>query len=202
MLPAWGVISAAAARTIGVPVETTSLLVTGTTITQAAEDRADEAVARSPTTPACSSTRYHDNSVAVALLILGVAGGALVLGGTLTATFLALSDARPDFATMGAIGTASRTRRMVAAAYALTVGLVGAVLGAAWFVPGHRGDLPAHQHLVDGAGQTPTRPGLRSPTTSSTCRGCWSSAWSSGCRCWPPSWWPGPPGRGCRWSAG
>jgi len=42
----------------------------------------------------------------------------LVLGGTLTATFLALSDARPDFATMGAIGATPRTRRLVAAAYA------------------------------------------------------------------------------------
>ena len=60
-----------------------------------------------------------------------------MLGGTLTATFLALSDARPDFATMGAVGADPRTRRSVAAAYAGTIGLVGAVLGAAvGFVPG------------------------------------------------------------------
>ncbi len=60
-----------------------------------------------------------------------------MLGGTLTATFLALSDARPDLATLSAVGAAPRTRRGVAAAYALVVGFVGAVLGAAvGFIPG------------------------------------------------------------------
>ena len=49
----------------------------------------------------------------------------LMLGGTLTATFLALSDARPDLATLSAVGASPRTRRGVAAAYAVAVGLVG-----------------------------------------------------------------------------
>ena len=35
----------------------------------------------------------------------------LMLGGTLTATFLALSDARPDLATLSAVGASPRTRR-------------------------------------------------------------------------------------------
>ena len=60
-----------------------------------------------------------------------------MLGGTLTATFLALSDARPDLATLSAVGASPRTRRGVAAAYALVVGAgrraLGAVVG---FVPG------------------------------------------------------------------
>lgn len=64
------------------------------------------------------------------LLVLGVAGGVLMLVGTLTATFLALSDAAPDLATLGAVGAAPRTRRGVGAAYALLVAGVGAVLGA------------------------------------------------------------------------
>ena len=60
-----------------------------------------------------------------------------MLGGTLTATFLALSDARPDLATLSAVGASPRTRRGVAAAYAVVVGFVGAVLGAAvGFIPG------------------------------------------------------------------
>jgi putative ABC transport system permease protein len=60
-----------------------------------------------------------------------------MLGGTLTATFLALSDARPDLATLAAVGAAPRTRRAVAASYAVVVGLVGSVLGAVvGFVPG------------------------------------------------------------------
>jgi putative ABC transport system permease protein len=73
----------------------------------------------------------------IILLVLGVLGGVLMLSGTLTATFLALSDARPDLATLSAVGAAPRTRRGVAAAYALVVGTVGALLGAAvGFIPG------------------------------------------------------------------
>ncbi len=69
-------------------------------------------------------------------ILIGL-GVLLMLGGTLTATFLALSDARPDLATLSAVGAAPRTRRAVAAAYALAVGGVGALLGAAvGFVPG------------------------------------------------------------------
>ena len=73
----------------------------------------------------------------ILLLVLGVLGGVLMLGGTLTATFLALSDARPDLATLSAVGASPRTRRGVAAAYALVVGLVGAALGTVvGFIPG------------------------------------------------------------------
>ena len=70
-------------------------------------------------------------------LVLAALGGVLMLGGTLTATFLALSDARPDLATLAAVGAAPRTRRGIAASYALVVGFVGALLGAVvGFIPG------------------------------------------------------------------
>jgi putative ABC transport system permease protein len=79
----------------------------------------------------------NDNETVIVLGILFGLGAVLMLGGTLTATFLALSDARPDLATLSAVGAAPRTRRGVAAAYALVVGFVGAVLGAAvGFIPG------------------------------------------------------------------
>lgn len=78
-----------------------------------------------------------DGETRIALLVLAALGAVLMLGGTLTATSLALSDARPDLATLSAVGAAPRTRRAVAAAYAGTVGLVGAALGAAvGFIPG------------------------------------------------------------------
>jgi putative ABC transport system permease protein len=78
-----------------------------------------------------------DNETLIVLGILFGLGAVLMLGGTLTATFLALSDARPDLATLSAVGAAPRTRRSVAAAYALVVGFVGALLGAAvGFIPG------------------------------------------------------------------
>ncbi len=85
------------------------------------------------------------NAEKVVLWILFGLAGVLMLGGTLTATFLALSDARPDLATLSAVGASPRMRRAVAAAYAVAVGFVGAVLGAAvGFVPGHRGLVSAH----------------------------------------------------------
>ncbi|MFI2708478.1 FtsX-like permease family protein, partial [Nocardioides sp. CER28] len=69
--------------------------------------------------------------------VLAALGAILMLGGTLTAMFLALSDARPDLATLAAVGAAPRTRRRVAAAYTFVVSFVGAVLGMlVGFVPG------------------------------------------------------------------
>jgi len=79
----------------------------------------------------------NDTETLILLAVLGALGGVLMLGGTLTATFLALSDARPDLATLSAVGAAPRTRRGVAASYALVIGFVGAVMGAAvGFIPG------------------------------------------------------------------
>ena len=84
--------------------------------------------------------------------MLGALGGVLMLGGTLTATFLALSDARPDLATLSAVGAAPRTRRRVAAAYALVIGFVGAVLGAGV------GLHPRHRDLAAADGTAPVAP--------------------------------------------
>jgi putative ABC transport system permease protein len=138
VLPGQGVLSEAAAEKAGVPVETTALLVDGTAIDQSTEDALTEALrVISPSTNVWVERGFHDNTTSVALLLLGVVGGVLMLGGTLTATFLALSDARPDFATMSSVGAAPRTRRLVAASYAMAVGVVGAALGAlVGFVPG------------------------------------------------------------------
>ena len=90
----------------------------------------------------------------ILLLVLGGLGGVLMLGGTLTATFLALSDARPDLATLSAVGASPRTRRGVAASYALVVGLVGALLGAAvGFIPGIAVTYPLTGGQLDGRGR-------------------------------------------------
>jgi putative ABC transport system permease protein len=138
VLPGLGVLSDAAAKKAGVTVETTALLADGTTIDQSAEDALTEALRGiNPSAGVWVERGFHDNSTSVALLLLGVVGGVLVLGGTLTAAFLALSDARPDFATMSSVGAAPHMRRLVAASYALAVGVVGAALGAlVGFVPG------------------------------------------------------------------
>ncbi|MEV5000581.1 FtsX-like permease family protein [Nocardioides sp. LML1-1-1.1] len=90
--------------------------------------------------------------VKVIRAVLVALGLVLMLGGTLTATFLALSDARPDLATMAAVGARPRTRRAVAASYAAVVGFVGALLGApVGFVPGLAVSRPLTQDFDTGA---------------------------------------------------
>lgn len=95
----------------------------------------------------------------VTLLVLVILGTVLMLGGTLTATFLALSDARPDLATLSAVGAAPRTRRLVAAAYAFVIGGIGALLGAiVGFVPGIAATWPLTSDVwgEPGTGSTHT----------------------------------------------
>jgi putative ABC transport system permease protein len=85
----------------------------------------------------------------IVLWILFGLAAVLMIGGTLTATFLALSDARPDLATLSAVGASPRTRRGVAAAYAVAVGFVGAALGAAvGFIPGVAVSYPLTRSYV------------------------------------------------------
>ncbi|WP_203338268.1 ABC transporter permease [Nocardioides limicola] len=85
----------------------------------------------------------EDRSILIAKLLLGLLGGVLMLGGTITATALALADARPDLATMSAVGAPPRTRRRIATSYAVVVSLTGALLGVVvGFVPGWAISVP------------------------------------------------------------
>lgn len=134
-----GVIAPSVAHKAGVAPETVGLLASGTTISKQQEADVNEVMGGLTDNAYFYVERgYQDsNATKILLLILGCLGGVLMLGGTLTATFLALSDARPDLATLSAVGAAPRTRRGVAAAYAVVIGLVGAVLGAlVGFIPG------------------------------------------------------------------
>ena len=88
----------------------------------------------------------------IQLVLLGVVV-TLVLGGTLAATSLALSEARPDLTTLGQVGARPRTRRLVAGGYALVIGLVGAVLGTlAGTVPGVAAAVPLTRGFSRGPG--------------------------------------------------
>jgi putative ABC transport system permease protein len=137
--PSQAVLPASIAQRAGLSPRPVGLLLDGTPLTGAQEATLREAL----TGLDPSSYLYVERGYQIAgnekvvLWILFGLGGVLMLGGTLTATFLALSDARPDLATLSAVGASPRTRRGVAAAYAVSVGLVGAVLGAAvGFIPG------------------------------------------------------------------
>jgi putative ABC transport system permease protein len=148
-----GIVPPTLADELGLTTATTALVV-APTISEAAQEDLAEALA----TVAGAGELYvergfvPDPAVRILQWVLAVLGGVMMLGGTLTATFLALSDARPDLATMAAVGARPRTRRRVAAAYALVVGLVGALLGAPiGLVPGLAVSRPLSR---DGDGAT------------------------------------------------
>ena len=125
-------------RPLGLEAATTALVLSGD-VTADEERNAREALAALPAQPTLYVERGYQrpDEVVIIQLVLGGLGAVLMLGGTLTATFLALSDARPDLATLAAVGASPRTRRGVASSYALVVGLVGALLGAlVGLVPG------------------------------------------------------------------
>lgn len=136
--PSATILPTSLADDLGLDVVTSSVVLTGDLDVET-ETRITEAVGAVADNSYVYVERGYQRppNALIILLVLGSLGGVLMLGGTLTATFLALSDARPDLATLSAVGAAPRTRRRVAASYALVVGFVGAVLGAAvGFVPG------------------------------------------------------------------
>lgn len=129
--PAQGVLSTPVAERLATPVADVALFLPGPVGAEQERDLREVVGGAAPEVSVYAERGYQppDETVIVQLVLAGL-GAVLMLGGTLTATFLALSDARPDLATLSAVGAAPRTRRGVAAAYALVVGLVGAVLGA------------------------------------------------------------------------
>ena len=115
-----------------------STVVDGVPIGRAAEERINESLDVLGDSTFLRVERGPDDSdLRVVLALLGAVGAVLVLGGTLTATLLALSEARPDFGTLLAVGATPGVRRATAACYAGVIGLLGALLGAlAGLVPG------------------------------------------------------------------
>ncbi|WP_181309893.1 ABC transporter permease [Nocardioides campestrisoli] len=137
--PAYAVIPPAVADEVGLESATTALHVAGAEIGEEEQQRVAEVVAAGVPYADFYVERGYvpDEFERFAVWVLGALGAVLMIGGTLTVTFLALSDARPDLATLAAVGAAPRTRRAVAASYALVVGGTGAVLGAlVGLVPG------------------------------------------------------------------
>jgi putative ABC transport system permease protein len=150
------VVAPEVAAALGTTPEVVSLAVTGRDVTEDQQSDVDEGLAAVAQSASLYVERgfVPEDDVVVAQLVLIVLGAVLMLGGTLTATFLALSDARPDLATLSAVGAAPRTRRAVAAAYAVVVGGVGAVLGAAvGFIPGLAVTWPLTSQSAEGCSE-------------------------------------------------
>ncbi|MFZ2015341.1 MAG: FtsX-like permease family protein [Nocardioides sp.] len=149
-----GVLTPRVARALGVAPRPVGLVLGGVPLTRDQESTLEQSLtALDPSSYVYVERGYQvPGAERVVLWILFGLAGVLMIGGTLTATFLALSDARPDLATLSAVGAAPRTRRGVAAAYALSVGAVGALLGAAvGFIPGIAVTYPLTRGYLPGA---------------------------------------------------
>jgi putative ABC transport system permease protein len=154
-MPTQAVLPPSAVRRAGLTPQPAGLLLTGAVLSGTQEGTLRQALTGlDPSSYLYVERGYQvPGAEKVVLWILFGLGGVLMLGGTLTATFLALSDARPDLATLSAVGASPRTRRGVAAAYAVAVGLVGAVLGAAvGFIPGIAVTYPLTRNFTGEAG--------------------------------------------------
>lgn len=143
-VPAAAVIPEALAARAGVTPVTSALLVAGPApLTQADQERLQFVIDHDPAVVAAGVGGYASvvtgwtNDLRMIQLVLFAAAAVLVLAGSLTAALLALSDARADFATLGAVGAAPRLRRRISGAYGWAIAFIGAVLGATvGFIPG------------------------------------------------------------------
>ncbi|MGY2080240.1 hypothetical protein [Modestobacter sp. SYSU DS0657] len=130
-VPALVVVPPALADRLPVPVATSQLVVGGpdSPVTEAEETELRETLAALSAGTSVYVERGWTDYLAIGRVLLLVIGGALVLIATLTATGLALADARPDLATLAAVGAAPATRRRVAMGSAAVIGGTGALLG-------------------------------------------------------------------------
>lgn len=127
------------------------------TMTRDAQDRLSETLSGITPNLEVYTERGFVSDLSLPLFGLALVGALAVLVGTLTATGLALADSRPDLATLAAIGARPRTRRVMAAAQALVIGLFGAVTGVlVGLVPGVAVTWPLTSNQYGSSGSAMT----------------------------------------------
>jgi putative ABC transport system permease protein len=123
------------ARSLGMPTMPSQLVISGPTVTKGQQDSLSRKLTLLDSTVYVE--RGYELPYRFVIFLLALVGSLVVLVATITATALAMSEARPDLATLAAIGAPPRTRRWVAAAQSVVIGLVGTALGVVLgFVPG------------------------------------------------------------------
>jgi putative ABC transport system permease protein len=130
-VPALVIVPPALADRLPPEVTTSALIVGGPEdpVTSDQEEQLSERMAALTSYDSVYVERGWTDQLAVARWLLVGVGALLVLIATLTATGLALTDARPDFATLAAVGAAPRTRRFMAMGTAGLIGGGGALVG-------------------------------------------------------------------------
>lgn len=107
--------------------------------------------------------RGYESPIVLVVRVLLALAAVLVALAALISTALAQAEARPDFATMSALGATTSFRRRLAGGQALLVSLTGAVLGlAVGLLPGLSMALSLTSESYSGAATTdsPTLPGV------------------------------------------
>ena len=159
---ATAVMTPATARALGLVLSPQTMAVGGPTLTHRQADQLNEKLTLFDTSVYVE--RGYSSPYLLILALLAGVGGLIVLVGTVTATSLAMSEARPDLATLAAIGAPPRTRRYVASAQAVVIGLLGTVLGVALgFVPGLAVTWPLTASSYTASPGTPPPPGGSGP---------------------------------------
>jgi putative ABC transport system permease protein len=145
--------TAATADRLGVPWQFSQGVLAGVApITSDQQDGLEQALEGTASIVELYTERGFVETFTIQLLALIIAAVLAVLIGTLTATGLALADARPDFATLSAVGAGPRTRRLMAGSHALTIGVLGALTGVTvGFVPGRAVTWPLTAVSYTGA---------------------------------------------------
>ncbi len=117
-------------------------------VTPAEEDRITRMLADWGPNVSGRVERGYQSPLNLVLLLMGAAAVILVLGSTFAATGLAAADARPDVATLGAIGAPPGIRRLVTMGQAWFIAATGVPLGVlVGFVPGLAAVLSARNFL-------------------------------------------------------
>jgi putative ABC transport system permease protein len=132
------VIGPALAERLDVPVVPRELrVVPATPVSQAAEEELQRSLDRSGADAFAYVERGYEDRYRLGLLALVVGAAIITIGAVATSTALAMTDARPDLATMSAVGASRSARRRMALTTALVLALLGTALGAvAGAVPG------------------------------------------------------------------
>jgi putative ABC transport system permease protein len=135
-LPSEVVLSPAVAERLGLPVGVRELrVVPGRAVTEDEEERL--ARTTSADTGYVYVERGYQDMYAPGLVALVVGAALVTIGAVATSTSLAMTDARPDLATMAAVGASRSVRRRMALVTALVLAGLGTALGAvAGAVPG------------------------------------------------------------------
>ncbi|GAA2849164.1 hypothetical protein GCM10010517_06470 [Streptosporangium fragile] len=130
-VPVLAMLSATAVAKLGATVDQVALVADPAVlrVTPEQEERLDAAVRAVSRSASVTVERGFQSDNTVMLLVLALGAAVLVLGGTFAATGLAAAEARPDRATLAAVGATGRVQRLLVAGQAAFIAGLGVSAG-------------------------------------------------------------------------